>query len=63
VIGALWEVSDESTPELMDRLYAGLQKGESPSIALHQAKLTMLHSQKEFRKPFYWAPLQIYTGL
>jgi CHAT domain-containing protein len=63
VIGALWEVSDASTPRLMGDLYRGLQKGAPPSEALRQAKLSLLHSQSEYRKPFYWAPLQIYTGL
>jgi CHAT domain-containing protein len=63
VIGALWEVSDEATPQLMGDLYHNLDRGLSPSAALREAKLTMLHSHKEFRKPFYWAPLQIYTGL
>ncbi len=62
VIGALWEVSDESTSQLMGTLYAGLEHGMTPSAALRQAKLSLLHSQKEFRKPFYWAPLQIYAG-
>jgi len=63
VVGALWEVSDESTPQLMGDLYSGLESGEPPSAALRQAKLTMLHSRTGFRKPFYWAPLQLYTGL
>jgi CHAT domain-containing protein len=63
VIGALWEVSDESTPRLMGSLYQGLQDGKPPAVALHQAKLELLHAKSEFRKPFYWAPLQIYTGL
>lgn len=63
VIAALWEASDESTPKLMDSLYQGLEKGMSPSAALRQAKLSLLHSQGSFRKPFYWAPFQIYTGL
>ena len=63
VIGALWEVSDESTPQMMGDLYRSLNSGLPPSAALRQAKLAMLHSKKEFRKPFYWAPLQIYTGL
>lgn len=63
VIGASWEVSDESTPQLMGDLYHGLARGLPPSAALREAKLNMLHSHKEFRKPFYWAPLQIYTGL
>lgn len=63
VIGALWEVSEESTPRLMDSLYQGLEEGQTPANALRQAKLTLLHSKGEFRKPFFWAPLQIYTGV
>jgi len=63
VIAALWEVSDESTPRLMDSLYQGLEDGLPPSAALRQAKLSLLHSQGSFRKPFFWAPFQIYTGL
>lgn len=62
VIGALWEVSDVSTPQLMDQLYAGLKRGERPESALRAAKLSLLHSNKAFRKPFYWAPFQLYTG-
>jgi CHAT domain-containing protein len=62
VIGALWDVSDASSPQLMDTLYAELKKGETPDTALRQAKLTLLHSNASFRKPFYWAPFQIYTG-
>jgi len=62
VIGALWEVSDSSTPQLMDQLYAGLGKGRPPAEALRAAKLAMLHSDSVFRKPFYWAPFQLYTG-
>lgn len=63
VIGGLWEVSDESTPRLMGSLYQGLQDGKPPGEALREAKLELLHAKGEFRKPFYWAPLQIYTGL
>jgi CHAT domain-containing protein/Tfp pilus assembly protein PilF len=63
VIGGLWEVSDESTPRLMSSLYQGLQGGKSPGAALRDAKLELLHAKGEFRKPFFWAPLQIYTGL
>jgi CHAT domain-containing protein/Tfp pilus assembly protein PilF len=63
VIGALWDVSDDSTPQLMDTLYRHLEEGAPPSVALRQAKLALLHSQGSFRNPFYWAPFQIYTGL
>ena len=62
VIGALWEVSDASTPRLMDQLYDELKKGRSPEAALRSAKLSLLHSDGVFRKPFYWAPFQLYTG-
>jgi CHAT domain-containing protein len=62
VIGALWEASDDSTPNLMDGLYQGLQDGKSPSAALRDAKLALLHAPGRFQQPFYWAPFQIYTG-
>jgi CHAT domain-containing protein len=62
VVGALWEVSDVSTPQLMDELYTALEKGEKPDSALRAAKLSLLHSSNAFHKPFYWAPFQLYTG-
>jgi CHAT domain-containing protein/Tfp pilus assembly protein PilF len=62
VIGALWEVSDSSTPQLMDAMYDELQKGRQPDEALRAAKLSLLHSDGVYRKPFYWAPFQLYTG-
>jgi CHAT domain-containing protein len=62
VIGALWEVSDASTPQLMNQLYEGLSHGQRPAEALRAAKLSLLHSDGVFRKPFYWAPFQLYTG-
>jgi CHAT domain-containing protein len=62
VVGALWQVSDISTPQLMDQLYAELGKGRSPQDALRAAKLSLLHSEGPFRKPIYWAPFQLYTG-
>jgi CHAT domain-containing protein len=66
VIGALWEVSDvPATPELMDALYRELGTGKDPAFALRSAKLSLLHSTRSntvFRKPFYWAPFQLYAG-
>ncbi len=62
-IGALWEATDNSTPQLMDTLYQGMSEGQSPAAALRRAKLAMLHSRGNVRKPFYWAPFQIYTRL
>jgi CHAT domain-containing protein/Tfp pilus assembly protein PilF len=62
VIGALWDVSDASTADLMGRLYDELGRGEPPERALRTAKLALLHSDGVMRKPFYWAPFQLYTG-
>lgn len=62
VIAGLWEVSNASTPQLMDELYKGLNAGEDPATALRNAKLTLVHSTNNYRKPFYWAPFQLYAG-
>jgi CHAT domain-containing protein len=62
VVAALWEVSDISTPRLMSDFYDGLLGGSSPAVALRSAKLSMLHQGSVFRKPFYWAPFELYTG-
>ncbi|MGO9094976.1 MAG: CHAT domain-containing protein [Bryobacteraceae bacterium] len=61
VIAGLWDVNDRSTAALMDRLYAGLGSGRAPSTALRDAKLELLHSAGPYRKPYYWAPFQLFT--
>jgi CHAT domain-containing protein len=61
VIASLWEVTDASTEQLMDRFYDELDKGSSPDAALRAAKLSLLHG-RTFHNPFYWAPFQLYTG-
>lgn len=60
VVGALWEVSDASTPLLMDAVYQGIEEGLTPRAALRRAKLSLLHGP--FPRPFFWAPFQLYTG-
>jgi CHAT domain-containing protein/Flp pilus assembly protein TadD len=62
VIAALWEVNDNSTPQLMDHLYLEISKGAPPYVALRDAKLALLHSGTVYRRPFYWAPFQFYRG-
>jgi len=62
VVAALWDVSDASTAQLMDRFYDELNKGASADAALRTAKLSLLHG-KEFHNPFYWAPFQLYARL
>jgi CHAT domain-containing protein len=61
VIAGLWEVTDASTAQLMDRFYDELDKGAGPDAALRAAKLSLLHGSA-FRNPFYWAPFQLYAG-
>ena len=62
VVAALWDASDLSTSELMDKFYEGLNSGKNPDVALRAAKLSLLHSKTPFRKPFYWGPFQLYVG-
>ena len=62
VIGALWDVSDASTPELMGHLYDGITAGNPPDVSLRAAKLAMLHSRGVFRKPIYWGSFQLYSS-
>jgi tetratricopeptide (TPR) repeat protein len=62
VIGGLWDVNDRSTAQLMSDLYGGLAaERERPAEALRRAKLAMLHSKTNYRKPYYWAPFLVYT--
>ena len=62
VAAALWEVSDASTVQLMDKFYDELEKGASPDDALRTAKLSLLRG-KEYHNPFYWASFQLYVRL
>ena len=61
VVAALWDVSDASTAQLMDKFYDELSKGASTDVALRTAKLSLLRG-KEFHNPFYWAPFQLYAS-
>ena len=61
VIAALWEVTDASTDQLMDRFYEELTNGAAPEVALRRAKLALLRGTA-FHDPFYWAPFQLYEG-
>jgi len=65
VVAALWEVNDSAAPQIMDTFYSEMSKGKDPASALRTAKLALLHNQDPdivFKKPFYWAPFQLYTG-
>ncbi len=50
-----WEVSDQTTPELMRYFYANLKQGMNKAKALQQAKLNYLNTANINRThPFYW---------
>ena len=61
VIAGLWDVNDQSTAALMDVLYRDLAAGKPPATALRAAKLALIESPGNLRKPYYWAPFQLYT--
>jgi CHAT domain-containing protein/tetratricopeptide (TPR) repeat protein len=61
VVAALWEATDASTEQLMDKFYDELDKGAEPDAALRAAKLSLLRGGG-FHNPFYWAPFQLYAG-
>ncbi|MBG6132257.1 CHAT domain-containing protein [Aquimarina sp. EL_43] len=50
-----WEVSDQTTPELMQYFYTNLKAGMNKAKALQQAKLQYLATANINRtQPFYW---------
>jgi len=61
VIAGLWDVSDRSTAELMQDMYTGLLRSQSPAQSLRAAKLRLIASGGNYRKPVYWAPFLLYT--
>jgi CHAT domain-containing protein len=61
VIAGLWDVNDQSTAGLMESLYRELATGKRPADALRAAKLAMIGTRGNLRKPYYWAPFQVYT--
>lgn len=61
VVAGLWEVDDQSTAQLMAQLYAALRRGSDPATALRRAQLALLESGNRFRKPYYWAPFEVFA--
>ncbi len=60
VIAGLWAVDDVSTARLMSGLYSAYARGMNPAGALREAKLGLIRSEGSARKPYYWAPFQVY---
>ena len=57
ICASLWDVSDVSTSELMERFYYYL-KGNNKSEALRLAQIDIM---KKYPHPFFWAPF-VLTG-
>jgi CHAT domain-containing protein/Tfp pilus assembly protein PilF len=67
VLASLWNVSDASTAELMDRFYRHLEAGSSKDQALRQAQLELIHgpialsdkhghaAASDASHPYHWA--------
>ncbi|HKB13865.1 MAG TPA: CHAT domain-containing tetratricopeptide repeat protein [Vicinamibacterales bacterium] len=62
VIAGLWDVDDRSTAEMMDALYARIAAGDGVPRALRAAKLGLIARGGNYRKPYYWAPFQVFTS-
>ncbi len=53
-----WEVSDSSTPKIMEGFYSYLKEGKTKSEALRLAKLDYLREASvNLSNPYQWAPL------
>jgi CHAT domain-containing protein len=63
VVAGLWDVDDKSSPQLMGGLYSGIVHGQSAAAALRAAKRKMIHATQSPPAPYFWASLQLYTGL
>ena len=59
VIASLWPVPASATAGLMSRFYSHLEAGESPSRALHSAKLDLAKTPGS--TPYEWAAFQVYS--
>lgn len=62
VLTSLWEVSDQSTSQIMESFYMNIKKGATSPEALREAKLKYLKKSDPLTaNPFYWAGF-VYIG-
>ena len=62
VIAGLWDIDDASTPQLMDRLYAGIAAGHTPGRALRDAKRALIAAGGAPAAPYRWAAFELFTA-
>jgi CHAT domain-containing protein/tetratricopeptide (TPR) repeat protein len=51
---SLWQVSDESTAELMEKYYEGMLAGKPKNVALAEARRALFAGR--YKDPYFWAP-------
>lgn len=62
VLSTLWSIDDQASAEMMKHFYQNLSNGMDKSIALQQAKLSILNNETlKSSAPFYWAA-SVLTG-
>jgi CHAT domain-containing protein len=61
VVAGLWNADDAATAEMMGEFYRRLASGASPAAALRLAKLKLLKSPGQNRRPYYWGAFQVFT--
>lgn len=55
----LWNVNDQSTRQLMEKMYKELMGGVPKGEALRRAQLSLLRNTM-YRHPYFWAPFVLY---
>ena len=63
LLASLWNVSEDSTPDLMVEVYRRLERGESKAEALRRAKLGLVEGDGSASHPFHWAPFVLVGDL
>jgi CHAT domain-containing protein len=65
IVASLWNVADETTPELMKRFYTYLKAGRTKDEALRAAQIDLIHglgdaaANLDASHPFHWAAFQL----
>jgi CHAT domain-containing protein len=58
LIASLWNISDQSTPELMSEFYTALKEGNDARRAMRRAQLKLIGDEK-FSHPRHWAAFNL----
>lgn len=57
ILAAQWQAQDRASSVVTTNFYTYLRAGKSKDLALQQAKLTFLASEKDLIHPYFWANL------